>query len=228
MIQLSTPTATPVIHGLACAFAANEPSLMPARSALSDHDQELLQAHLPSVPLRDQCLLMLGLRTGLRASELGRLTIGHVHSGVEIRPQLTVQRRELKGGQGLRRKGVRGRTIPLGPRVRELLSAYIARRFSGRLVAPAEHLFLSRKGGGLQPWQINRLVQLHLRAAGCSAAFLGTHSMRKTFAKSIYIQSGHDLVLTKNALGHAHVETTISYIASSESKVMAAILQLDE
>jgi hypothetical protein len=48
--------------------------------------------------------------------------------------------------------------------------------------------------------------------------------MRKTFAWSIYKNSGHDIVLTKAAIGHSSITTTGKYLEASEPAVVAAVL----
>lgn len=42
---------------------------------------------------------------------------------------------------------------------------------------------------------------------------VGTHSMRKTFAKHIYDVTGNDIMETKAALGHSNVATTQNYLS---------------
>jgi len=64
-------------------------------------------------------------------------------------------------------------------------------------------------------------------AAGLDpAAPWGTHSLRKTFCRRIYEASGHDLVLTKAAMGHAHLSTTERYLAADETRAAALIRAL--
>jgi integrase len=50
--------------------------------------------------------------------------------------------------------------------------------------------------------------------------------MRKTFARSIFDRSGHNLILTQRALGHSSVLTTSHYLESSSDDVTAAIMNL--
>lgn len=111
---------------------------MPARSPLSPDDEVRLLRHLNTAPIRDRCLVLLAHRTGLRAIELSRITVGQVHDGHRPRSALAIPRRDLKGGRGVRRKSVSGRVIPLGPGVRSTIAEYVSARFAGRLVATTD------------------------------------------------------------------------------------------
>lgn len=201
---------------------------MAARSPLAPTDEARLLAYLPRVPLRDQAFLFLALRTGFRACELSRLTVGHVHDCGAIRSAVTLERRHLKGGAEARRRNVRCRTVPLGDSVRDILAAYLDTRFAGRPVDGGQPLFLSRKlGGPVRPWQLNRIAKKNLHAAGCQIHHSGSHSMRKTFAHRIYQATGHNLVTTQAALGHASIMSTVSYLRENDGEAHRAILALD-
>jgi site-specific recombinase XerD len=53
---------------------------------------------------------------------------------------------------------------------------------------------------------------------------LGTHAMRKTFAHRVYERLGRDLVKTQRALGHANINSTVSYLSCADEEIHAAIL----
>jgi site-specific recombinase XerD len=53
---------------------------------------------------------------------------------------------------------------------------------------------------------------------------LGTHAMRKTFCNRVYEHLNHDLVKTQRAMGHANVNSTVSYLSFREEEIDAAIL----
>lgn len=54
----------------------------------------------------------------------------------------------------------------------------------------------------------------------------GTHSLRKTFARRIFEACGHDLILTRTAMGHAQVSTTERYRAADLEQAAALIRNL--
>jgi len=198
----------------------------PARDPFSENDLPLVYATLATFSLRDQALLTLGLLTGFRARELGAMTIGHVLAeDGSVRSSLALERRHLKHGRGAYRAKVRTRTVPLAPNARAALERYIAERRdegAANLEAP---LFRSRKGFGLSPWQINRIVHRLAEAAGCDAnRFYASHSLRKSFAHAVHRACGRDITVTRVALGHHSVLVTQRYIRVEQAEVDAAIL----
>lgn len=56
---------------------------------------------------------------------------------------------------------------------------------------------------------------------------LGTHTLRKTWAKHVYRNSGNDLMILKAALNHSDVSVTQAYLSVDEDDVAAAIRGCD-
>ena len=56
------------------------------------------------------------------------------------------------------------------------------------------------------------------------AVQLGTHAMRKTFANRMYERLNHDLAQTQRALGHANINSTVSYLSFRQDEIDAAIV----
>jgi integrase len=92
----------------------------------------------------------------------------------------------------------------------------------------AEPLFRSREGfGAVTAGQATRIIQRIAAAAGLAGqGRWGPHSARKWFARAIYEASGHDILLTKAALGHAHVATTERYLSADQDRAAGLILGL--
>lgn len=201
---------------------------MPARDPFSINDLPGIYAALGSFALRDRALILLGLQTGFRAKELGAMTIAHViaENGT-VRTSLALERRYLKHGRGVYRDKIRARTVPLAPNVCAALESYIAERRIAGTAEPEAPLFRSRKGRGLSPWQINRIVHHLAIVAGCDPnRFYGSHSLRKSFAHAVHRACGRDLTVTRAALGHHSVLVTQRYIAVDRAEVDAAILSI--
>lgn len=189
---------------------------MPSRDPFSNDDEQRVLALLPTLPLRDQALILVGLDTGFRARELGAMEIRHaLDAEGQVRHRLTLERRYLKHGRGAYRAKIRSRSVPLSPRCRAALEAYLAERRRAGVLAPADPLILGR-AGGLSVWQINRIVKTTAARADCSPdAHFGSHSLRKSFALRVYQKSGHDINLTRLALAHSSIVTTQRYLSSS-------------
>ena len=201
---------------------------MPARTPLTNEQIYQVNQAIRSWSLRDRCLLQLGFSTGLRATEIGSLTVGQVFDGAKIRDELTVSRCQLKGGRGLRRRAVRSRTVPLGKATTDLLASFLAERQTqqGGVLQPQEALFRSSQGpGGLRRWMINVIVKRACAAAGLPAKFWGSHSMRKSFCRRLYEASGKDINVTRLGMGHTSISVTQNYLNVDAGEVRSAILR---
>lgn len=198
---------------------------MPARIALNTHEEAQLLRILPFIPERDRCLLIVGLNTGFRASELTAIKIADVWDGASVRAELTLARRHLKGGRGVHRSGVRSRTLPLNRAAREAIEAFLSSRTNLAGQAP---LFRSRRTGrGLTRWQVNRIIHRAAALAGIERlARIGTHTLRKTFASKVYQATGYDVNATRALLGHRHISTTENYLSTDTARLNAAVLAI--
>jgi site-specific recombinase XerD len=127
---------------------------------------------------------------------------------------------------------VTARSVPLNARVVAALERYLFSRFgSSEAPNPDEPLFPSRsRGGHLSRWRVNQMVHQLLEVAGidaqCGTGLYGTHSLRKTFCKSIYRNSGNDLALTRIAMSHASIQTTQAYLPIATEEVDKVILSV--
>jgi site-specific recombinase XerD len=91
-----------------------------------------------------------------------------------------------------------------------------------------EVLFPSRKGTNqpIRAGQAWHIVKQAAKQAG-AAERVATHSLRKTFAQSIYASTDHDIIVTQRALGHRSIQTTARYLDASEPEVFNAVMQID-
>ncbi|MEW6074391.1 MAG: tyrosine-type recombinase/integrase [Planctomycetota bacterium] len=101
-------------------------------------------------------------------------------------------------------KNDRERALCLPSMVVDLLRAHVAGRTSGPI-------FVGAHGEPLTPRHAARRL-----AGWCVRArirVVGPHALRHAFATAVYRRSGGDLLLTKEALGHASVASTAVYAA---------------
>lgn len=190
---------------------------------LSEIEREQLRLSLERGCPRDRLLIELGLQTGLRTSELLSLQLGQVWDGHEPLTHLRIQRRNLKGGHGRNARVVKSRVIPLSTRARRTI-AQCCPALGHDLAAP---LFSSREGAGrsISRRQVARLIREACLRAGLSPHKIWSgHSLRRSFAKSIFAE--HGIEITRAALGHSSISTTQIYVAAGEAEVHAAILSL--
>ena len=104
--------------------------------------------------------------------------------------------------------------------VREFLDAYPDR-------SSGDYLFAGRyRGGRLSKTAGWRALKRAFEAAGIKGApgEMGSHTLRKTFARVLYAALGHDLVRTSYALRHRSVATIVAYLSFREEEVDRAIV----
>lgn len=156
------------------------------------------------VAARDLALLMLLYGGGLRIGEALALDVGQVKGA----------------GEALRvtGKGNKQRVVPVLPRVRQALDAYLALRPDG---APAASpLFVGVKGKRLDPGVAQkRFRELRLYAGLADSAT--PHALRHSFATHL-LGSGADLRTIQELLGHASLSTTQRYTEVDSESLLAA------
>lgn len=148
---------------------------------------------------RDRALLVVGLQTGVRVSELTGLNCGDVvlGAGAHVR---------CKG------KGRKQRAIPLARPTQTVLRAWLAER-AGQ---PDDPLFPTRTGRRLSRDAVERRVTTHTETAerrcpSLRAKNLHPHVMRHTAAMSL-LHARVDVAVIALWLGHADIRSTDAYI----------------
>lgn len=166
-------------------------------------------------PTRDKALFLLGLRSGFRISELLSLTVQDVCPDGHFVDRLYIARRHMK-------KKMEGRSVALHPEAKAALREWVTelQAHSG----PEVFVFSNRRGGRMHRIAAWRMLKRAYRACGLTGK-LGTHTMRKTFAKRVHEKLGRDLVKTQKALGHKSVSSTVSYLSVDEEEIDEAILK---
>jgi integrase/recombinase XerD len=146
--------------------------------------------------LRDRALLEVLYATGLRVSELVRLT-----------------QAELALAEGLVRvfgKGGKERVVPLGEEARDWLQRYFANGRSALLAGRAsDAVFVTRRGTAMTRQMAWLLVKRYAARAGIHVA-LSPHGLRHAFATHL-LNHGADLRVVQLLLGHADISTTQIY-----------------
>lgn len=168
--------------------------------------------------LRNRCAFELGVSTGLRASELLSLTVGHVLRNGQIQREIEVARRNTKGKH-------EGRLVYVTMRCLPVLDAYLK---SLGNVHPSTPLFPSQKGDGTKPLTYDAMHGI-LRTVVVKIGIDGkvsTHSQRKTFAQAVYQALDYDIISTQTALGHASFVNTVKYLLGNTPKIRKTCLEL--
>jgi integrase len=170
-------------------------------------------------------LVVVGSNVGYRITELLTWTVGQVlTSQGEVAREVTVARALLKGGSGVHRRTIRSRRVVLNEQARGAIRDYLASL--GCIPAPDEYLFLSREGGNrpIDRAQAHRILKGLCRDCGIDGARVSTHSLRKTFVRSVYDASKHDLIRTQRIVGHSSPVITARYLESTQSELDDVVL----
>lgn len=146
---------------------------------------------------RDRAILEVFYSTGIRASEL----VGLNWSDVDF--QLGIVR--VVG------KGSKERIVPIGDVALQTLRDYSQEvRKKWKLPCSGETpVFLNHRGARITTRSVARLLEKHLRQAGI-AVKMGPHGLRHSFATHL-LNSGADLRVIQELLGHASLSTTQRY-----------------
>ena len=169
--------------------------------------------------IRNKTLFLLCANLGTRITEALNLNVGDVLQNGEVVKVLYLRRQTVKGS----RSGV-SLTLPRG--ARNALTAFIMwKREVGERLTKRAPLFVSRQGGRLSRKRAHKIFTAAYGKVGLQG-HVTTHSPRKTFAKTVYQNSGNDLLVTQQALRYASIETTLYYLDTLKDEVTSALYQL--
>lgn len=156
--------------------------------------------------LRDKAMLETVYAAGLRVSELVGITLGQVNMR-----------------QGLIRlfgKGNKERVVPLGEEALHWLGRYLE---TGRpellsgCDARSEHLFVTRRGGGMTRQMCWHMIKRYARETGIDKP-LSPHTLRHAFATHL-LNHGADLRAVQMLLGHSDLSTTQIYTHIAKARL---------
>lgn len=142
---------------------------------------------------RNRAIVLLLLDTGLRASELCRLTL------YRLDPEL--RRAHVTG------KGMKDRYVPIGARARKVLWDYI--NFHRKPKVPTDVVFLTRHDKPLNGESLAHVLAKLGDRAGVKNCH--PHRFRHTSAR-LYLRNGGDVMTLQQILGHEDLSTTRIYI----------------
>jgi integrase/recombinase XerD len=159
---------------------------------------------------RDHAMMLLAIQTGLRISELARVTCADVH--LDTGPHV-----------GCVGKGRKERRTPLLPITVAVLRAWVTERDG----APSDPLFSTRTGRPLSRDAIEHRIVHYVaeataRCPSLRAKHVTTHTLRHTAAMRLLL-SGVDATVVALWLGHEQVSTTSIYLHADMSQKERAI-----
>ena len=157
---------------------------------------------------RDRAIALLPLYAGTRIAEISTLDVCDVRLSAR------------KGDLHVVGKGEKSRTVPVHPKLREALAAWLAERHSHR-GAEFAALFISGRGTRMTTDAIADVINAITSAAGLDD-HVTSHVLRHTFGTEL-TRSGVDLVTVAELMGHASLETTRLYTRPSAADIQRAV-----
>ncbi|VBB06525.1 phage integrase family [Lucifera butyrica] len=165
-----------------------------------------MKKYLRGQNTRDYLLFTLGINSGLRISDLLKLTVEDV-----IKDRITI--REKKTGKA--------KDFPLSETCKKAIGEYL--KETGLSEGA---LFASRKGGRpLSRVQAYRILNDAAKQRGIKEA-VGTHTLRKTFGYHAY-QNGVDITRIQKLLNHSTPSITLAYIGITKEELDAVYITLN-
>lgn len=162
--------------------------------------------------LRNVALILLGIYTGRRISQLLSVKVEDVYNSKtdKINDRIWFARQHVKGKR-------EGEVVVLHPKVKEAIKTWIDSK------PDSEFLFSSQKGGAISRIQAHRIIKEAVEVLNLEGK-VATHSMRKTFASKMYKGLDNDIYRLQRAMGHTDIKTTVKYLSFQQEDVDNAIL----
>ena len=180
-----------------------------------------IQDYLKSKNERNYMVFLIGICTGYRAGDLIELKVRDVKRALFLGKFEILENKKVRNPK-TKTENMIPRPAEIQKPLAKLLKEYIKDK------KDYEYMFASRNGIN-KPITVSSLGRI-LREAGkyFELEHIATHSMRKTYAYSIYKNSDHNLFLVKKALGHSNVEDTERYIGVDREECKKYTDMMDE
>ena len=173
---------------------------------------ETMKKLLKQQSLRDFCLFVVGINSGLRISDLLKLRICDVIENGKLKDRITLREKKTN----------KFKDFPLSEKTKQALKEYLKTRdYSNN-----EPLFISRKNKGfLLRQQAYKIINGVAKSVGIREK-IGTHTLRKTFGYHAY-NNGYDITLIQKLFNHSSPSVTLRYIGITQEELDDVYLSLD-
>lgn len=174
---------------------------------------------LDKLPLKYQALCAIGVTTGCRITEILKLRrFDLLTREGNLKDRIRFLKLKTKSGR------IMHRTIAIPEAYRPYIMRHLLHEEEKGYDRPDDIVFRGHRGIPL-----SRVTAYHIFREKLGEGY-GTHWMRKTFAKEMFEfflrQNTKDpmraLELTRSALGHARLDTTVRYLGITEESIEAA------
>lgn len=162
--------------------------------------------------MRDYCLFVLGINSGLRISDLLKLKISDISERGKIKDRIRLREKKTN----------KFKDFPLSNSTKAALKEYLKTREYNE----NEPLFISRKNKGfLLRQQAYKIINDVAKSVGIKEK-IGTHTLRKTFGYHAY-NNGYDITLIQKLFNHSSPSVTLRYIGITQDEMDNVYLSLE-
>lgn len=154
---------------------------------------------------RNYILFILGISTGYRAGDLVKLRVRDVRDALNNGYFEILEEKKIHS-KNIRKENMKPRTVKVIYNLSKILKIYI------HGMRDYEFVFRSRKGTNnhISVSHVSRILKEAGKEFGLSN--ISAHSLRKTYAYRIYVESDYNILLVKEMLGHSSIEITKRYL----------------
>jgi len=171
-------------------------------------EQALTLLDRSTMSVRDYCIIVLFLNCGMRLSELVGLNTVDYKQTKDFDTGEPVHTLRVTG------KGSKERVVYLNEACVSALEEYLAERnefvAANKSMTGEKAVFISRKKCRITARSVERIVESALKKAGLDGMGFSPHKLRHT-AATLMFQSGVDVRVLKEVLGHENLGTTQIY-----------------
>lgn len=193
----------------------------PSSPIKNNQDVLDIQDYLRYKNERDYVLFIVGITTGYRAGDLVSLKVRDIKQALKYK-EFTILEGKKKNSKNIRERNRKPRTVEIRPKVEKILKDYIKDK------KDYEYVFKSRKGNN-QHIGVQAISNILKDAGEYFGLYnISAHSMRKTYAYKIYMDSDKDIVAVKELLGHRSIEETKLYLGLDRERYHEYSKSLDD
>ena len=173
--------------------------------------------------VRNRALLILGIFSGFRISELLSIKAGDLYDGQRLRDRFTVQKGFIKGKR-------ESRTMPLNDAAGQAILRWLQCSKRDNPYYLNWPLFSAQgKRSAISRQLATRVLVEVAESAGIDARRIGGHSLRKTFATKAWNSQfvAGDMAKMAKLLGHKNWSNTLRYISFLDGSLDKAVMEME-
>lgn len=169
-----------------------------------------IQDYLRGKNERDYVLFVLGIATGYRAGDLVTLRVRDIKNALKIGYFRIMESKKINS-KNIKKSNMKPREVIIVENLEKVLKRYIKDKKDYEYMFPSR----KRKHGHIGVPRVSNILKNAGQVFGLDN--ITAHSMRKTYAYCIFVESDYNIVVVKEMLGHSSIEETKAYLGLDRS-----------